>query len=135
MNWFRYDRSLRHERVNSAVCKAIFKLVYRFEIANSDHQTLKSVKNNSSKKRQITVHSLVPQCALSVFSFSECKITKNFPGLCPYPTGWEGLPALPRLPGCTTFFLLAALVEKPAPQKNCWTQSLVNDSILLIAPI
>ena len=117
MNWFRYDRSLRHERVNSAVCKAIFKLVYRFEIANSDHQTLKSVKNNSSKKRQITVHSLVPQCALSVFSFSECKITKNFPGLCPYPTGWKELTAPPRLPSCTMFFLLTALVEKPAPQK------------------
>ena len=103
MNWFRYDRSLRHERVNSAVCKAIFKLVYRFEIANSNHQTLKSVKNNSSKKRQITVHSLVPQCALSVFSFSECKITKNFPGLCPYPTG-KGFQRPPDSPAAQRFF-------------------------------
>ena len=39
------------------------KPVYQFGIPNSDPQTLKSVKINSSKYRQITVHALVPQCA------------------------------------------------------------------------
>ena len=34
----------------------------------------------------MTVHGLVPQCALSVLSFSECKIAKIFQGFAPDPT-------------------------------------------------
>ena len=43
----------------SAVYRAILKAVYRFGISNFDPQTLKSVKINSSKNRQITVHVLL----------------------------------------------------------------------------
>ena len=68
----------------------------------------------------MTVHALVPQCALSVLSYSECKIAKIIRGFAPGPH-WRGLtapPPPPRLPWCTTVFLLATLVEKPAnPQK------------------
>ena len=37
----------------SAISRAILKPVYRFGIPNSDPQTLKSVKMNSSKNRQV----------------------------------------------------------------------------------
>ena len=37
---------------------------------------------------------------------------------------WEGLPASPRLPSCTTVFLLTMLVEKPAPQKKLLDKAL-----------
>ena len=56
----------------SAVSRAILKLVYQFGMPNSDTQTLKSVKINSSKNRQMTIHALIPQCDLSVLSYSEC---------------------------------------------------------------
>ena len=42
----------------SVVSRAILKPVYRFGIPNSDPQTLKSVKINSSKNRQMTVHAM-----------------------------------------------------------------------------
>ena len=64
----------------------------------------------------MTVYALVPQCAISIFSYSKCKIAKNFPGLC-YWTHWRGLTAPCRLPSCTTVLFLATLVEKPAPPK------------------
>ena len=60
-----------------------------------------------------------------VLSYSECKIVTIFWSFAP-GTHWEGLPAPPspppRLPSCTTVFLLATLVKKPAPPKNCWIQ-------------
>ena len=59
--------------VSSALSRAILKPVYRFGIPESDPQTLKSVKINSSKNRQMTVHARVLQCALSLLSYSECK--------------------------------------------------------------
>ena len=52
------DKDVKY--VHSAVSCAILKPVYRFGIPNSDPQTLKSVKINSSKNRQMTVHALVP---------------------------------------------------------------------------
>ena len=61
----------------SAISWAILKLVHRFGILNSDPQTLKSLKINSSKNRQMTIHALVPQCALSILSYSECKLAKT----------------------------------------------------------
>ena len=103
----------------SVVSRAILKPVYRFGIPISDSQTLKSVKINSFENIQMTVYALVPQCALSVLSYSECKIAKIFWGFIPGPYRGE-LTALPRLLSCTTVFLLPMLVKKPAPSKNCW---------------
>ena len=104
----------------SAVSRAILKPAYWFGIPNSDLQTLKSVKINSARYRRMTIHALVPQCALFVLSYSECKIVKIFQGFIPGPQ-WGGLTAPPKLPSCTTVFLFAMLIEKPAPpQKNCW---------------
>ena len=45
----------------------------------------------------MTVHALDPQCALSVLSYSECKIAKIFWGFAPRPH-WGGLTAPPPLP-------------------------------------
>ena len=44
---------------SDAVYRAILKPLYPFGISNLDSQTLKSVKINSSKNRQITVHVLL----------------------------------------------------------------------------
>ena len=47
---------------------------------NSDPQTLKSVKINSSKNRQITVHALVPHGALSIlfcFLYAQLKFASH----------------------------------------------------------
>ena len=38
----------------------------------------------------------------------------------PLDSTGEGLQWCPRLPGCTMVFLLATLVKKLAPPKNCW---------------
>ena len=64
-------------------------------------------------------HSLLQSQESYVLSYSECKIAKNFQGFTPRPH-WGGLQCHPRLPSCTTVFLLAKVVEKPAPPKNCW---------------
>ena len=58
--------NLPYLRNDYAVYKAILKPVYWFGIPNSGFETLKSVKVKLSKNRQITVHTLVPQSALSV---------------------------------------------------------------------
>ena len=44
--------------IDSGISRAIFKLVYWFVIPNSDPQTLKSVKINSSKNRQMTTRAM-----------------------------------------------------------------------------
>ena len=64
----------------------------------------------------MTIHALVPQFALFVLSYSKCKIAKIFWGFASGPH-WGGLTSHPsfRLPSCTTVFLLARLVGKPAP--------------------
>ena len=59
---------------------AIFQLVYQFGIPNSDPQTLKSLKIDSSKNRKVTAHALVPQC----FELLRRQNIQNFPGLCPW---------------------------------------------------
>ena len=46
--------------VPSAVPRVISKLVYRFGISISEPQTLKRVKINSSKNRQMIIHALAP---------------------------------------------------------------------------
>ena len=67
----------------------------------------------------MTIHALVPQCALSVLSCSEFKIAKIFWNSPLDPTG-ECLQHPPRLSSYTMVFLLTMLVEKPAAPKNCW---------------
>ena len=57
------------------------------------------------------------------WAYSECKIAKIFRGFVPVPH-WGGLTPTPppflRLPSCTTVFLLATLIGKLTPPKNCW---------------
>ena len=81
----------------SVVSRAIVKPLYWPGIPNSDPQSLKSVKIYSSKSRQLTVHALVPQCALSVLSYSECKISKAFRDFFP-SLHWVGLTVPPNPP-------------------------------------
>ena len=76
--------------IPNVVSRAIVKPVYWFGIPNSDPQNLRSVKIYSSKSRLLTVHALVPQCALSVWSYSECKISKVFRDFFPI-LHWVGL--------------------------------------------
>ena len=91
----------------SVISRAILKPVYRFGIPNS----------------QVLIfgvtfcHCLLLQCHKSnVLSYSEWKIAKIFWGFAPGPH-WRRLTAPPRLPSCTTIFLLVMLVEKQTPQK------------------
>ena len=55
----------------------------------------------------------------NVLSYSECKIAKIFWGFALGPH-WRWLTVPPRLPSCTTVFLLATLMEKLGPPKNWW---------------
>ena len=77
---------------HSSRSKVILKSEYWFGIPNSDPQTLKSVKIISSKNRLMTIHALVRQCALSVLSYSECKIAKYFMRLFPLGRAYRTLP-------------------------------------------
>ena len=108
---------------SSAVSRAILKLVYRLGIPNSGAQTLKTVKINYSKDRQMTIHALVPQCAEPwerCFELFGMQNSQNLPELHPWTPPGEDLQCTSRLPSCTTVFILATLVKKPAPPKNCW---------------
>ena len=72
----------------STVFRAILKPVYQFWIPKSDPKTLKSVKINSSKNNEMNVHAClmnVSQSALSVLSYSECKIAKTSRDFAPGP--------------------------------------------------
>ena len=93
-------------KMSIAVSRAILKPVYRFGIPNSDPWTLKSVKINSSKNRKMTVAEPPEPC----FELFRMQNSQNFLGFC----SWTPIPS------CTTVFLLATLVEKPAPKKHCW---------------
>lgn len=73
-----------------------------------DHQTLKSIKINSSKNRQRTIYALVPQHAeprqwCFELKYSESKITKIFWGFTAGPH-WGGVRS------CTMVFALVMLV-------------------------
>ena len=76
---------------HSSRSKVILKSEYWFGIPSSDPQTLKSVKIISSKNRLMTIHALVRQCALSVLSYSECKIAKYFMRLFPLGRAYRTL--------------------------------------------
>ena len=80
-----------------------------FGIPNSDLQTLKSLKIDSSKNKQMTTHAIVQQC----FELLWSKISKISPG---FPPGlhWEGLTAPPTT-SCTMVFLFTVTVKKLAP--------------------
>ena len=53
------------------------------------------------------------------FELFRMQNSKNFWGFALGPHwGWLTVP--PRLPSCTTVFLLATLMEKPGPPKNWW---------------
>ena len=51
-------------------------------IPNSDTQTLKRLKIDSSKNKQMTVHAIVQQC----FELFKSKISKTFRGFAPWTT-------------------------------------------------
>ena len=80
------------------------KAVYRSAIPNSDPQTLKSVKINSSKNRQLTFHTLVPQCVEpqeGCFELLRMQNRQNFPGLCFWSPLGRADSAPSRLLSCT----------------------------------
>ena len=91
--------------VSSAISRAILKSVYQSGIPNSDTQTVKSVKNNSSKNRQLTFHTLVPQHVEpqeGCFELLRIQNRQNFPGLCPWTPLGRAYSAPSRLSSCTT---------------------------------
>ena len=91
--------------VSSAISRAILKSVYQSGIPNSDTQTVKSVKNNSSKNRQLTFHTLVPQHVEpqeGCFELLRIQNRQNFPGLCPWTPLGRAYSTPSRLPSCTT---------------------------------
>ena len=63
-------------------------------------------------------HALVPQCALSVLSYSECKIAKTFRGFAPRAQ-WGELTAPPDSPAAQRFFcsLLSSKNRYPLKKK------------------
>ena len=80
------------------------KAAYRSGIPNSDPQTLKSVKINSSKNRQLTFHTLVPQCVEpqeGCFELLRMQNRQNFPGLCFWSPLGRADSAPSRLLSCT----------------------------------
>ena len=80
------------------------KAVYRSGIPNSDPQTLKSVKINSSKNRQLTFHTLAPQCVEpqeGCFELLRMQNRQNFPGLCFWSPLGRADSAPSRLLSCT----------------------------------
>ena len=91
----------------------------------SHPQTLKSVKINSSKKRQMTVHALVPQCAeprKRSFQLLRIQNTKKFPGLRHWtPLGGTysatSIPTPPPHPDSPPAQRFFSSLRSPAPQK------------------
>ena len=99
----------------SAVTRAILKPVYRFRIPNANPQTLKSVDFWCKLSSMFLVAELREQC----FELFRTQNIQQFPRFHPWtPLGRAY--SCPRLPSCTAVFLLATLVEKLAPPKNCW---------------
>ena len=84
------------------------------------HTKLKGVKINSSKNRQVIVVEPRQRC----FKLFRIQNSDNFLELRPWtPLGraFSTTPCpCPRIPSCTTVFLLARLVEKLSPPKNYW---------------
>ena len=92
----------------------------RYTGLGSQTQTLKNVKINSSKNRQLTFHTLVPQCVEpreEYFELLRMQNSQNFPGLCSWTPLGRACSAPSRLLSCTTVFL-ATLVEKPVPPQK-----------------
>ena len=102
----------------SAVSRAILKPVYQFGIPNSNPHTLKSADFWCKFSSTFLVAEPRERC----FELFRTQNSQKNSRVSPLdPTG-EGLQHRPRLPGCTSVFLLATLVEKPATPKNCWVR-------------
>ena len=56
----------------------------------------------------------------NVLSHSECNIAISFGSFAPR-THWREFTSPSRLPRCTAVFLLATLVKKLAPPRNCYS--------------
>ena len=105
---------------HSAVSRAILKPVYRFGIPNSDPQTLKNVKINSSKNRQMT-------CREQCFEQFRMQNSHNFfwgftpgPNSRVYSTPPPPLPPRPPTPpAAKQFFSSLRLSKNRHPPKNC----------------
>ena len=106
----------------SAVSRAILKPVYGFGIPKSNPQTLKSVKINSSKNRQLTFQTLVPQCVEPQEGCFELLRIQNrqkfFWGFAPGPH-WGGLQHPLQTPQLYNGFSHYAR-RKTSTSKNCW---------------
>ena len=79
------------DRCIQCISRAILKPVHQFGIPNSDPKTPKSIKINSSKNRQTTVHALVPQC----FELLKMQYSQKFSGPSPLDQSGEGLQCTP----------------------------------------
>ena len=79
------------DRCIQCISRAILKPVHQFGIPNSDPKTPKSIKINSSKNRQTTVHALVPQC----FELFKMQYSQKFSGPSPLDQSGEGLQCTP----------------------------------------
>ena len=65
------------------------------------------------------------------FELFKTQNSQKFPGFCPWTLLGRAYSADPRLPSCTTVFLLAMLVEKPAPPKKLLDTALQYLSMML----
>ena len=89
-------------------------------------QTLENVRINSSKYRQMILHAQVPQCDLSVLSYSECKITIFLRGFAP-GAYWGGLTALYRTSQLHNGFSPGYARRKTATPKKLLETALANE--------
>ena len=100
----------------------------RYTSLGSQTQTLKNVKINSSKNRQLTFHTLVPQCVEQreeCFELLRMQNSQNFPGICYWTPLRRACSAPSRLLSCTMVFL-ATLVKKPVPPKKLLDTALTS---------
>ena len=116
---------------SNAVSRAILKPVYRFGIPNSNPQTLKSVDLWCKLSSTFFVAKPRERC----FELFRTENRQKFSRFSPLDPTEEGLERLPRLPSCSTVFLLATLLEKPAPPKNCWIRHCIQNIYFYVPSI
>ena len=116
------------DRCIQCISRAILKPVHQFGIPNSDPKTPKSIKINSSKNRQTTVHALVPQC----FELFKMQYSQKFSGPSPLDQSGEGLQCTPshlclqtsqlHKGFCPHQACQKASPPPPPQKKKCWIQ-------------
>ena len=100
----------------SAVSRAILKLVYWFEIPNSNPQMLKSVDFWCNLLSMFLVAEPRKQC----FELFRMQNSQKFPGFCPWTPLGRAYSAASDSPAAQRLFSLLHSLKKLAPPKNCW---------------